>query len=70
MTANIGTLDRTLRLAAGIVLILAALFSGAGIFDGAAVKYGAIAVGLVMMGTAAMRFCPLYTVLGIKTCRV
>jgi hypothetical protein len=70
MTANVGTLDRALRLAAGAILILAALFSGAGIFDGTAVKYGAIAVGLVMMGTAALRFCPLYTVLGIRTCRV
>jgi hypothetical protein len=70
MKANVGTLDRALRLAAGIVLILAALFSGAGIFATAAVQYGAIAVGLVMMGTAAMRFCPMYTLLGIKTCRV
>lgn len=70
MKANIGTADRALRLAAGIVLILAALFSGAGLFATPAVQYGAIAVGLVMMGTAALRFCPLYTVLGIRTCRV
>lgn len=69
MKANVGTLDRGLRAALGIVLILAALFSGAALFDAALPKYAALIVGAVMLGTAAFRFCPLYTVLGIKTCR-
>ena len=36
---------------------------------GAALKYGAVVVGIVMLATSTFRFCPLYTVLGIKTCR-
>jgi hypothetical protein len=70
MNINIGTADRALRLIVGVVLIALALFSGLAMFDGAVVKYGAVIVGLVMLGTAAMRFCPLYTVLGIRTCKV
>jgi hypothetical protein len=70
MTINIGTADRALRLAVGVALIALALFGGMALFSGAVMKYGAVIVGLVMIGTAAMRFCPLYTVLGIRTCKV
>jgi hypothetical protein len=28
------------------------------------------AVGIVMLGTAAFRFCPAYTLLGIRTCPI
>ncbi len=70
MIANMGTLDRVLRLAVGVVLIALALFSGAALFDAVLWKYGAVAVGIVMIGTAAMRFCPLYSLLGIRTCSV
>jgi hypothetical protein len=69
MNANMGTVDRALRLAVGVALIAVALFSGAGLFGAVALQYGAVAVGLVMIGTAALRFCPLYTLFGIRTCR-
>lgn len=69
MIANIGTTDRVLRGALGALLILAALFSGMGMFDAPVWKYGAVVVGLVLIATAAMRFCALYTLFGIKTCR-
>ena len=68
MIANVGSVDRALRLAAGVVLIAVALFSGAGIFDAAVWKYGAVVVGTVMIATAALRFCPLYGLLGLRTC--
>jgi hypothetical protein len=70
MTPNIGSTDRTLRLLAGAALILLALFSGIAAFDGAVLKYGALIVGVVMIVTASMRICPLYTILGIRTCKV
>lgn len=69
MIANIGSLDRALRLVLGVALITAALLSGWAVFDGVALKYGAVVVGIVMLATATFRFCPLYTVLGVKTCR-
>ncbi len=69
MIANVGSMDRAFRLVLGVALISVAMFSGWTIFDGVALKYGAVAVGIVMLATAAIRFCPLYTILGIKTCR-
>ncbi len=69
MVANVGTVDRALRLAVGVAMIAVALFSGAGLFDAVAWKYGAVAIGAVMIITAALRFCPLYALLGIGTCR-
>lgn len=69
MIANVGSMDRAFRLVLGVALISVAMFSGWTIFDGVALKYGAVAVGIVMLATAAVRFCPLYTILGIKTCR-
>ncbi len=71
MTANMGTVDRVLRLAVGVALIAVALFGGAGVFGAGlfgAWKVAALAVGAVMIATAALRFCPLYTLLGIRTC--
>jgi len=70
MTANVGSLDRIARLLLGVGLIVLATFGGLPVFDAPTIKYGAVAVGLVLAGTAAFRFCPLYRLLGIKTCRV
>lgn len=69
MIANVGSLDRGIRLVLGVALIAAALLSGWTFFDGIALRYGAVAVGIVMLATAAFRTCPLYTLLGVKTCR-
>lgn len=70
MDANVGSADRMVRLAVGVLLIAVALFSGLAIFESGIVRYGAVAVGLVLAVTGLMRTCPLYTVLGIRTCKV
>ncbi len=69
MNRNVGNVDRLLRAGLGVVLLGLALFSSAPLFDTALVKIGAVVVGLVMLGTAGMRICPLYSLFGIKTCR-
>ncbi len=69
MIANVGNLDRAVRLVLGVALIAVALLSGWAIFDEVALKYGTIVLGIVMMATATIRFCPLYTVLRVNTCR-
>lgn len=69
MVANVGTADRAFRAVLGVVLIAGALLGGGTVFDGGFLTYGALAVGVVMLATALFRFCPLYTVLGVKTCR-
>jgi hypothetical protein len=70
MTANVGTLDRTLRAILGLVLLYLAFASGLPLFDGALFKYGAAVIGIVMLVVATVRVCPLYSIFGIKTCRV
>ena len=61
MGANVGNIDRGLRVVLGIAL-LSLLF----VLDGNARYIGL--VGIVPLATALFRFCPLYTVLGIRTC--
>jgi hypothetical protein len=68
MTANVGTIDRVARAVLGLALLYLAFFSGIPAFDGALLKYGAAAVGAVMLVVAAVRVCPVYSLLGIKTC--
>ena len=70
MTVNVGTLDRILRAALGLALLYLAFLSGLPAFDGGLVKYGAAAVGVVMLVVAATRMCPIYSILGFKTCAV
>jgi len=70
MTINVGTTDRILRAALGAVLLFLAFFSGLPAFDAGVLKYGAAIVGVVMLVVAAVRMCPIYSIFGIKTCRV
>lgn len=70
MTINVGTVDRIVRLVVGIALIAVALFSSMAIFDAVVVKYGAIALGLVLAATGMLRTCPMYSIFGIRTCKV
>lgn len=69
MTINVGTIDRIMRAILGVVLLYLAFFSGLPTFDGAALKYGAVLAGVVMLGVAAVRMCPIYSIFGLKTCR-
>lgn len=66
MTANLGAADRVIRLVAGLVLLLVALFAGLG----PASAWAAGLVGVVLIATAALRFCPAYRLIGVNTCRI
>lgn len=69
MTTNVGTIDRVLRAALGVVLLYLAFFSGLPLFAAPLVKYGAAIVGIVMLATSTLKICPLYAVFGFKTCK-
>ncbi|MFZ5963278.1 YgaP family membrane protein [Thalassococcus sp. BH17M4-6] len=69
MTTNVGTIDRVLRAALGIVLLYLAFFSGLPTFTEPLFKYGAAIVGIVMLATSTLKLCPLYSIFGIKTCK-
>lgn len=66
MTKNVGTIDRAIRAIVGIVAI--ALFA-TNTLQGT-VGIIAIVVGVVMLGTAAIGWCPPYALLGINSCGV
>lgn len=68
MKPNVGTIDRILRLALGLVLLYLAFLSGLPLFDAPLYKYGAAIIGIVMLVVAALRICPIYAILGIRTC--
>ncbi len=59
MKANVGNLDRVLRILAGVVLIALTLAGSIG-------PWGWL--GVVPILTGLFRFCPAYTLLGIRTC--
>jgi hypothetical protein len=63
MKPNVGTLDRSIRSVVGIVLI--ALWP-LGVLQGT-LAIVALVVGIVMLATALLRWCPPYGLLGINT---
>ena len=63
MKPNVGTVDRVIRAIVGIALIAAFLLE---ILQGT-VGIIALVVGVVLLITAALRWCPPYTLLGINT---
>jgi len=56
---NVGTIDRTLRIILGLVLITL-------VFVGPKTMWGL--VGIIPLATGLFATCPLYSVLGIRTC--
>jgi hypothetical protein len=70
MGANVGTADRIARLVAGAFLIvLPFVATGVPLLEGGAARIALPAVGAVLAVTALVRFCPLYRLLGLRTCR-
>ena len=59
MKANVGGIDRILRIVLGLVLIALTLTGTIGVWGW---------IGVVPLATAAFGFCPLYTVLGFSSC--
>ena len=59
MIKNVGQTDRALRVFIGALLILLSLLNVIG-------PWGWI--GLIPIATGLLRFCPAYTVLGLRSC--
>ncbi len=68
MTVNMGKLDRGFRLVAAAALFI--LATGTTVGDGTWVEWAFYGFGAVALLTAVFGNCPLYTLLGIRTCRV
>lgn len=61
MKNNVGGIDRILRIVAGLVLIGLAATGMVGWWGW---------LGVVLLGTGAIGWCPPYSILGINTCSV
>lgn len=66
---NVGKIDRVARYVLGALLIVSPFLSGASLFEGA-MTWVSVAVGVVLVATAGMKFCPLYRILGVNTCKL
>ncbi len=59
MKTNVGGLDRIIRAVLGLVLIALTLMGTIGVWGW---------LGVVLLGTAAIGWCPPYQIFGINTC--
>ena len=59
MSANVGGMDRILRVLAGVVLLALTVTGQIGVWGW---------IGVVPLATGLFKFCPLYRVLGLNTC--
>jgi sulfite exporter TauE/SafE len=59
MKINVGSTERLLRIIVGVVIIALGIYYGS--------WWGVI--GLVPLLTGLSRFCPLYSMLGMNTCK-
>lgn len=64
MTCNVGGIERSIRIAVGILLLAAGAFGELPAW-GTAVVY---IVGTVALVTGAIGFCPAWMLFGINTC--
>ena len=58
MSANVGSIDRIIRILAGVALIAWALMGGP----------AWAWIGVVPLATGLLKICPAYSLLGINTC--
>lgn len=67
---NIGSADRILRAIIGLVLIVGTLIPSLPLASAPVLQAIVFTVGLVLLLTAVVRFCPLYRLMGVSTCKV
>lgn len=60
MQANVGGIDRIVRIVAGLALVAWAAFFGGPIWAW---------IGVVPLATGLIGWCPAYPIFGIKTCK-
>ncbi|MFW6322396.1 MAG: YgaP family membrane protein [Guyparkeria sp.] len=58
MTANVGMIDKWLRIVVGVLLIALALFDVIGWWG---------YIGIIPLATGVINFCPVYKLLGMDT---
>ncbi len=70
MSMNVGKTDQLIRAVIGLALVVIPFTTGLSFFTNSYALYGTAAVGVVILLTSMFRICPLYSLMGIKTCAV
>ncbi|WP_296373073.1 DUF2892 domain-containing protein, partial [Yoonia sp.] len=70
MTVNVGSSDRLIRLIVGLAMIVAPLINFMGLGTSTFGAYALMIIGAVLVLTSLFKFCPLYRILGISTCKI
>lgn len=65
MSTNVGMIDRVFRFAVAALMLFLAF--GSGFAATGVMHWGAIAIAAIMVLTAVVGTCPLYTILGLRT---
>lgn len=66
MKKNVGNGDRFLRIMIGIIALILVMGN---VVEGT-LMWIALAVGVIMVVTSSLQFCPAYTLFGVNTCKV
>ena len=69
MVVNVGNLDRLFRALLGIVLIALPFVTQFELWSNTAAQIGAPIIGAILLATSALKFCPLYRLVGMRTCK-
>lgn len=69
MCKNVGPADRVIRALIGVIALVLA-FTKLNVMSGSLVGIVAAAVGVIMLGTAAIGMCPLYLPFKLSTCKL
>jgi hypothetical protein len=65
MKANVGGIDRALRIIFGLMLLALGIF----VMKSGALMIISVIIGAILLLTGLFRFCGLYPLLGINTCK-
>lgn len=70
MSINVGSADRFIRIVLGLILVLLPYVTNLALWSNPVASIGLPIVGVVLVVTALFRFCPLYRLIGVRTCKV
>lgn len=59
MKQNMGNIDRIARFLIGAALVIMALMGTIGVWGW---------IGVILVATSTIKFCPIYRIIGVKTC--
>lgn len=66
MNANVGSTDKVIRLVIAVAAAVSAFIVGATSVLGIVL----LVLAALMVATSAMSFCPVYSLLGLNTCKI